>query len=104
MTWYRHDAARGVLVLQIQAQPGAKHQGCAPHGDDLLKVRVKAKPVDGEANAALCAYLAQRLGVAPSAVRLVRGATSRRKCVEVALAEFDPRRLLDADAEGQSGV
>lgn len=104
MTWYRFDAARGVVVLQVQAQPGAKSPGCVAHGDDLLKVRVRAKPVDGEANAALCAYLAECLGVGPSAARLVRGAASRRKTVEVTVADFDPRRLLDPETGGRPGT
>jgi uncharacterized protein YggU (UPF0235/DUF167 family) len=52
--------------------------------DGLLRCRVTAPPVDGEANAALCRLLAAELGVAPSAVRIVGGATGRRKRVAVA--------------------
>jgi uncharacterized protein len=47
-------------------------------------VRVTAPPVDGrEKNAALCAFVARRAGVAPSRVRVVRGATSRDKVLRV---------------------
>jgi uncharacterized protein YggU (UPF0235/DUF167 family) len=46
-------------------------------------VRVTAPPVDGRANAALCAFVARRAGVAPSRVRVVRGATSRDKVLRV---------------------
>ena len=47
-------------------------------------IRVTAPPVDGKANAALCAFVAARAGVARSRVRVVRGAASRDKvvCVE----------------------
>jgi uncharacterized protein len=46
-------------------------------------VRVTAPPVDGKANAALCALVAQRAGVPPSHVSIVRGMASRDKVVRV---------------------
>jgi uncharacterized protein (TIGR00251 family) len=52
-------------------------------GRTVLKVRVRAAPSDGEANAALGRVLAKALGVPPSRVNIVGGATSRIKRVEV---------------------
>jgi len=52
-------------------------------GREHLKVRVRAAPVEGEANAALEALLAKALGVPRSAVRVVRGQTARLKQVAV---------------------
>jgi len=52
-------------------------------GRSVLKVRVRAAPSDGEANAALGRVLARALGVPPSRVDIVGGATSRIKRVEV---------------------
>ena len=46
-------------------------------------IRVTAPPVDGKANAALCALVAERAGVPRSHVRVVRGMTSREKVVRV---------------------
>jgi len=46
-------------------------------------IRVTAPPVDGKANAALCAFVADRAGVPPSRVEVVRGMTSRDKVVRV---------------------
>ena len=46
-------------------------------------IRVTAPPVDGKANAALCAFVAQRAGVPRSRVSVVRGSTSRDKVVRV---------------------
>ena len=48
-----------------------------------LVVRVQAPPVDGRANAALCALVAARAGVPKGAVSVVRGHTSRDKVVRV---------------------
>ena len=49
-------------------------------GSTVLKVRVRAAPHDGEANAALCRVLAKALGVPPSRVEVV--GTSRIKRVK----------------------
>lgn len=57
--------------------------------DGVLQVRVTAPPVDGEANRALCRLIAERLGVAPSRVSVVRGAKSRDKVVRVGGIERD---------------
>jgi uncharacterized protein YggU (UPF0235/DUF167 family) len=48
-----------------------------------LCVRVAAPPIDGAANVALVRLLASDLDVAPSAIRLISGATGRRKLVGV---------------------
>jgi uncharacterized protein len=51
--------------------------------DGALKVRVMAPAVEGAANTALIRVLADELGIARSDVRIVAGATSRRKLVVV---------------------
>ena len=50
-------------------------------GRPILKVRVRAAPSEGEANAALIALLARELDLPRSAVALVAGATARLKTV-----------------------
>ena len=49
----------------------------------VLIVRVRAPAVDGAANVALVAALANSLELPPSAVRIVSGRRSRTKLVEV---------------------
>ena len=49
-----------------------------------LKVRVRAVPAEGEANAALTKLLAKWLDVPQSSVRLAKGGKSRVKSVEIA--------------------
>jgi uncharacterized protein (TIGR00251 family) len=53
-------------------------------GDSALKVRVRAAPSEGEANAALIGVLARALGVPPRAVALVAGASGRIKRLRIA--------------------
>jgi uncharacterized protein YggU (UPF0235/DUF167 family) len=52
-------------------------------GRPVLKVRVRARPVEGEANEALVKLLAKALGVPRSSVDLMRGAQSRLKMIAV---------------------
>ncbi|WP_242912313.1 DUF167 family protein [Brevundimonas pishanensis] len=54
-----------------------------PEGRPVLKVRVRAQPVEGEANEALVRLLAKMLGVPRRNVNLARGGQSRLKMIEV---------------------
>jgi uncharacterized protein (TIGR00251 family) len=53
-------------------------------GRSVLRVRVRAAPSDGEANAALIKLMAKMLGVPARDVGLVAGATTRLKRLKVA--------------------
>lgn len=48
-----------------------------------LKVRLTAPPVNGAANEALIALLAEHFDVPRRAISIVRGATSRQKTLEI---------------------
>ena len=52
-------------------------------GRRVLKVRVAAPPVDGQANAALLKLIAKTLGVARSSVSIASGEGARVKLIEV---------------------
>lgn len=51
--------------------------------DGTVKVWLTAPPTDGQANAALCALIADQVGVPKSSVEVVRGHTSRSKTLRV---------------------
>ena len=51
--------------------------------DGVLQVRVAAPPAEGAANEALVRMIARELAVGRLAVRLVSGATARRKVLGV---------------------
>lgn len=82
MTWLRADGDGVVLSLHIQ--PGAKKTEIVGTHGEALKIRLAAPPVDGKANAALIAFLAQKVGAGRTAVALLTGDTSRAKRVRIA--------------------
>lgn len=65
--------------IAVRVTPGAKSEGLDLTDDGKVLVRVRAKPEDGKANDAVRTLLASGLGIAPSRVELLRGATSREK-------------------------
>ncbi|HEY7488265.1 MAG TPA: DUF167 domain-containing protein [Streptosporangiaceae bacterium] len=71
------------LRVAIRVRPGAaKTRVGGTYGDSLV-VKVAARAVEGKATEAALAAMAAALGLRPRAVRLVSGATSRDKVVEV---------------------
>jgi len=64
-------------------------------GRPLLKARVAAPPVEGEANAALVRLIAKALTLPRSAVRIASGEAGRIKVLEIdGLDEAEVRRRL----------
>jgi uncharacterized protein (TIGR00251 family) len=77
------DSRGSVVRFRVRLQPRASRNEIAGVLDGVLRVRLHAPPVDGEANEALVAFLAERLAVPRRGVRIVTGATSRTKMIEV---------------------
>lgn len=78
--------AKTGAAVAVEVVPGAR-TSVFPAGTNpwrgTVEARVRAPPEKGEANAELCALVAEALGVAASAVAVTSGATSRRKVVTV---------------------
>src|SRR5262245_37831174 len=77
------EAVAGGVVIRVHVQPGASRSRILGTHGDALKVAVHARPVDGAANRALVAVLAEALAVRPARVSLVGGARGRDKRVAV---------------------
>ena len=77
------DETGNGVRFSVHVQPRAARSGIAGMHGRAVKVRLQAPPVDGAANEALIALLAESLGVARREVFILAGATSRLKRVEV---------------------
>jgi uncharacterized protein YggU (UPF0235/DUF167 family) len=69
--------------IAVRAKPGARVPRVEPLEGGTLLVAVRERALEGEANRAIEAALAAHFGVAPSQVRIVRGARGRDKLVEI---------------------
>jgi uncharacterized protein (TIGR00251 family) len=67
----------------VRLQPRGGRDAVVGERDGRVVIRVSAPPLDGRANAALCAFVAARAGVAKGAVSVVRGEASRDKVLRV---------------------
>ena len=86
---------RGTTVrVNVHVQPRASRSEIVGVHGAALKVRLQAPPVEGAANEALVALLAEQLKVPRRAVRVVGGATSRSKTVEIEGTTADEVRAL----------
>ncbi len=83
---FLHAQKDGAVIVDVHVMPNAARTQIQGLHDGALRVRLHAPPVDGKANLALQAWLAEVLGVPKSAVELVRGASARRKQLRVAAA------------------
>lgn len=86
------------MLISVRVVPRSRKNSVEWDGDGegeerRLRVRLMASPVDGAANEALVALLAERLGVPKRQVVIVRGAASRLKVVEVVGLSFEDVRF-----------
>jgi len=76
------------MKLRVRATPNARRSEIIgweedPQAGKILRVRIAAAPVDGQANAALRDFLAKVLGLPKSKVSLEKGSSSRYKTFDV---------------------
>ena len=76
-------AAADGVTLAVRAQPGAKKTAITGiYGEGTtaqLKIAVHAPPIEGRANEALIAFLAEKFSLPKSGVTLISGELSRSK-------------------------
>jgi uncharacterized protein (TIGR00251 family) len=90
------------VTIAVHVQPrAARTEVVGLHGD-AVKIRLRARPVDGAANDELARFLATRLGLKARDVEIVRGRAGRSKLVRLTGTDLRPeevvRRLCGGDA------
>jgi len=69
--------------LAVQISPNGKKSEILSATDDALRIRLQAPPVDGKANEALIRFIADRLNLPKSSIKIMHGFTNRRKLLEI---------------------
>lgn len=98
-----YDVENDAVVLNVHVQPGSGRPAVVGRHGDSLKIRVAAPPVEGRANEAAAALLADALDVAGREVELASGARSRRKRFRIrglTAEEVEVQLRLVLDAAG----
>lgn len=71
------------VVVDVRVVPRAKKTELAGTRDGAILIRVSAPPVEGAANDAVIALLAERLDIPRRHIRIVSGQSSRHKRLEI---------------------
>jgi len=80
-------------------QPRARRNAITGEVGDALKLALTAPPIDGRANEACIAFLAELLNVPRSSVTIAAGHTTRNKLVRVAgVSAAEVRRRLSNES------
>jgi uncharacterized protein (TIGR00251 family) len=87
-------------TLAVRIHPGARRNAITGIHAEALKISLTTPPVDGRANEALIAFLAEALHLPKARIALLTGATSRSKTLRIAgksaaevQAALDPTQL-----------
>lgn len=71
------------MKIHVKVHARSKREGVTVQPDGSYKVEVKAPPVEGKANEAVCKAIAEFFKKPKSAVRVVLGATNNKKILEI---------------------
>ncbi len=71
------------VTISVRVQPRASRAAVEGIKGGSLRVRLTAPPAEGAANEQLIEVLSKEFGIRKSAIRIVRGQSSRDKLVEV---------------------
>ncbi len=71
-------------TFQVKVQPRAKKNAVGGEVGEALKLALTAPPIEGRANQACIAFLAELLNVPRSSVTIATGQSSRNKVIRVA--------------------
>ena len=71
------------MRIKVRVSTNAKKAEVLETATGEFKVRVNAKAVDGAANIRLIEILAEHFNVPFGAIRIISGATSREKVIEI---------------------
>ena len=81
-----------MIKILIKVKPGASRDEVSVDAENNLSVRIKAKPIDGQANDYLVEYLAKEFNISRSLIQIEKGATSRLKRIAI---NIEPNRFQE---------
>lgn len=87
---------RDGIRIEVKVEPRSSKKGIAGVLGNKLKVKLTSPPVDGAANEQLVEVLAEAFGIKKTAIKIIRGQSSKNKVVELSgissLAPQNPKK------------
>jgi uncharacterized protein (TIGR00251 family) len=71
------------ITIEVKVEPRSSKKGIAGVMENVVKVKLTAPPVGGEANEQLIEVMSEATGVRKSDIRIVCGHSSKKKVVEI---------------------
>jgi uncharacterized protein len=97
-------AKEGGVTFAVRVQPRASKSGVAGELDGVLKIRLTAPPVEGEANEELIRLLAKLFAAPRQRISILSGQTSKNKAVSVSGISVDEAARVLAEALSRGGA
>jgi uncharacterized protein (TIGR00251 family) len=91
----------GGVTFAVRVQPRASKSGVAGEVDGVLKIRLAAPPVEGQANGELIRLLAELFDAPRRRIAILSGQTSKNKVVSVSGISVDEVERVLAEALNQ---
>jgi len=88
----------GGVTFAVRVQPRATKSGVAGELDGVLKIRLAAPPVEGQANEELVRLLAELFDAPRRRIAILSGQTSKNKVVSVSGISVDEASRILAEA------
>ena len=71
------------ITIKITLYPKSAQRGISGITGDVLKIKVNAPPVGGAANKELIEFLSDKFSIRKTAIKIIKGHTSRNKVIEI---------------------
>ncbi len=95
----RYDYKDGKYFLHLHVQTGSNKDAIGECYGERVRIRIKARPVDGKANKCLIAYLAEKFAVSKSKVCILSGLHNRDLTVSIEDSNKPPDWLRKSGQE-----
>jgi len=82
------------MILHITVKPNSKTDEVQFSENGEVKIKLKASPVEGKANAYLLKFLSKKLGISKSKMNLLKGHNNPHKKLEIEMDERDVLKKL----------
>lgn len=83
------------MIISVQVKTNSKSNKIILSDNQVLKIHLKATPIEGQANKALVKFLSKELNIAASFIDIKKGLSSKHKLLDIQIQENDWKNFLD---------